>query len=91
MRHSGGVRAITVSDAENSRVLLQQEINLHQDARHDHRLHCVSLVATGIPCGQVARVFGAPPRSAASWVRGFDTQYLQKHYQIHVGGRQCQR
>jgi len=70
------MRAITVSDAENSRALLQQEINRHQDARYDHRLHCVSLVATGMPCEQVARVFGDSPRSVAGWVRRFDTRGL---------------
>jgi hypothetical protein len=71
-----GMRAITVSDAENSRALLQQEINRHQDARYDHRLHCVSLVATGMPCEQVARVFGDSPRSVAGWVRRFDARGL---------------
>ena len=70
------MRAITVSDAENSRALLQQEINRHQDARYDHRLHCVSLVTTGMPCEQVARVFGDSPRSVASWVRRFDPRGL---------------
>jgi transposase-like protein len=70
------MRAITVSDAENSRALLQQEINRHQDARYDHRLHCVSLVATGMPCEQVARVFGDSPRSVAGWVRRFDARGL---------------
>jgi transposase len=70
------MRPINVSDPENSRALLQQEINRHQDARYDHRLHCVSLVAAGIPCEQVALYFGDSPRSVVNWVRRFDRQGL---------------
>lgn len=70
------MRPISVADPENSRILLQQEINRHQDARYDHRLHCVSLVAAGIPCEQVALYFGDSPRSVVNWVRRFDRQGL---------------
>ncbi len=70
------MRPIGLSDPENSRALLQQEINRHQDARYDHRLHCVSLVAVGIPCEQVAQYFGDSPRSIVNWVRRFDRQGL---------------
>lgn len=66
------MRPITVMDPENSRALLHQEMNRHQDARYDHRLHCVSLVAAGIPCEQVAGYFGDSPRSVVNWVRRFD-------------------
>jgi transposase len=70
------MRPIRLSDPENSRALLQQEINRHQDARYDHRLHCVSLVAAGLPCEQVAGYFGDSPRSVVNWVRHFDRQGL---------------
>jgi transposase len=70
------MRAITLADPENSRLLLQQEINRHQDARYDHRLHAVSLVAAGWPCEQVAGVFGDSPRSVVNWVRRFDRHGL---------------
>ncbi len=74
--YSFDMRPISVSDSENSRALLQQEINRHQDARYDHRLHGVSLVAAGIPCEQVALYFGDSPRSVVNWVRRFDRQGL---------------
>ncbi|MEI6078444.1 MAG: helix-turn-helix domain-containing protein [Verrucomicrobiota bacterium] len=70
------MRPISVANPESSRALLQQEINRHQDARYDHRLHCVSLVASGIPCEQVALYFGDSPRSVVNWVRRFDRQGL---------------
>jgi transposase len=63
-------------DPENSRALLQQEINRHQDARYHHRLHSVSLVAAGVSCEQVATYFGDSPRSVVNWVRRFEHQGL---------------
>jgi transposase len=70
------MRPLTLADPENSQVLLQQEINRHQDARYDHRLHSVSLVAAGMPCEGVAALFGDSPRSVANWVRRFDRHGL---------------
>lgn len=70
------MRPITLSSPEDSRILLQQEINRHQDARYDHRLHCVSLVAAGMSCEQVALLFGDSPRSVVNWARRFDRHGL---------------
>ena len=70
------MRPLMLAAPENSQVLLQQEINRHQDARYDHRLHCVSLVAAGMACEQVAMLFGDSPRSVANWVHRFDRHGL---------------
>jgi transposase len=70
------MRPITLANPEYSRAVLQQEINRHQDARYDHRLHCVSLVASGVSCEKVALFFGDSPRSVVTWVRRFDRQGL---------------
>jgi transposase len=70
------MRPITLAHPEYSRAVLQQEINRHQDARYDHRLHCVSLVASGLSCEKVAVLFGDSPRSIVNWVRRFDQQGL---------------
>jgi transposase len=56
--------------------VLQPEINRHQDARYDHRLHCVLLVASGLSCQKVAGLFGDSPRTLINWVRRFDRQGL---------------
>ena len=66
------MRRITLADPENSQVLLQQEINRHQDVRYDHRVHGVSLIAAGMSCEQVSLLFGDSPRSVANWARRFD-------------------
>lgn len=70
------MRPITLANPEHSRAVLQQEINRHQDARYDHRLHCVSLVASGLPCEQVALFFGDSPRSVVNWARRFELRGL---------------
>ena len=66
------MRSLTLFSPEHSRAVLQQEINRHQDARYDHRLHGVLLVASGLSCEQVAKCFGDSPRTIANWVRRFE-------------------
>lgn len=70
------MRALTLSAPEHSRAVLQQEINRHQDARYDHRLHCVLLVASGLSCEETAGLFGDSPRTLVNWVRRFDMKGL---------------
>lgn len=70
------MRSITLPNPEHSRAVLQQEINRHQDARYDHRLHCVALVASGFSCEKVALFFGDSPRSVVNWTRRFDQRGL---------------
>jgi len=70
------MRPLTLSTPEHSRAVLQPEINRHQDARYDHRLHCVLLVASGMSCEQTAGLFGDSPRTLVNWVRRFDLKGL---------------
>jgi transposase len=71
-----GMRSIRLPNPEHSRAVLQQELNRHQDARYDHRLHCVSLVASGLSCQKIALFFGDSPRSVVNWARRFDQRGL---------------
>ena len=70
------MRPLTLASPEHSRAVLQQEINRHQDARYDHRLHSVLLVASGMSCERVAGIFGDSPRTLVNWVRRFDLKGL---------------
>ena len=70
------MRPLALSIPEYSRAVLQQEINRHQDARYDHRLHCVLLVASGMSCERIAGLFGDSPRTLINWVRRFDAKGL---------------
>jgi transposase len=70
------MRTVTVADAQNVALGLQDEIRRSQEARYDHRLHGVLLVAQGMNCSQVAELLGDSPRAVAYWVEKFEKQGL---------------
>lgn len=70
------MRALTIADSAAIIVGLQDEIRRSEDARYDHRLHGVLLVAQGMTCPEVARLLGDAPRSVEYWVRGFEQRGL---------------
>jgi len=51
---------------------LQDEIRRSEEARYDHRLHGVLLVAQGMTCPEVARWLGDSPRTVEYWVHAFE-------------------
>jgi len=53
---------------------LQDEIRRSQEARYDHRLHAVLLVAQGVTCPEVATLLGDAPRTVQYWVRRFEEE-----------------
>src|SRR3972149_10742702 len=55
---------------------LQDEIRRSDEARYDHRLHGVLLVAQGMTCPEVARLLGDAPRTVEYWVRRFEEEGL---------------
>jgi transposase len=50
---------------------LQDEIRRSEQARYDHRLHGVLLVAQGLTCPQVATLLGDAPRTVQYWIKRF--------------------
>jgi transposase len=66
------MRALTISNREEMIFALQDEIRRSPDARYDHRLHGVLLVAQGLSCRKAAEALGDSPRMVAYWVRRFD-------------------
>jgi hypothetical protein len=57
------MKIVTIDDAENVILGLQDEIRRSEESRYDHRLHGVLLVAHGMNCCQVADILGDAPRS----------------------------
>lgn len=53
---------------------LRDEIRQSAEARYQHRVHAVLLVAHGLNCSQVAALFGDSPRAVAYW---------RQRYQAH--------
>ena len=66
------MRPLRIADADTMVVCLQDEIRRSEEARYDHRLHGVLLVAQGMSCPHAARLLGDAPRSVAYWVQRFE-------------------
>jgi transposase len=65
------MRTLTIPDARTVILGLQDEIRRSQNARYDHRLHAILLVAEGFSARQVAQMMGDSPRTVAYWVNNF--------------------
>jgi transposase len=66
------MKPLTVPDKEEMILALQDEIRRSEQARYDHRLHGVLLVAEGLTCPAVAQLLGDAPRTVEYWVHRFD-------------------
>jgi len=66
------MKALTISDREEMILALQDEIRRSPDARYDHRLHGVLLVAEGMSCRKVAETLGDSHGTVANWVARFE-------------------
>lgn len=66
------MRPLTISDREEMILALQDEIRRSPEARYDHRLHGVLLVAQGMSCREAAETLGDAPRTVEYWVHRFE-------------------
>jgi transposase len=70
------MRPLTVPDAPMVVLALQDEIRRSEEARYDHRLHGVLLVAQGMNCCQAAAMLGDASRTVEYWIRAFQRDGL---------------
>jgi transposase len=70
------MRKLQIPDAETVVLALQDEIRRSEQARYDHRLHGLLLVAQGMSCREVAHLFGDAPRTIEYWVHRFEEEGL---------------
>jgi transposase len=70
------MKTTQISDAETVILILQDEIRRSYEARYDHRLHAILLVAQGMSCRKVAEILGDSPRTVAYWAKRFETEGL---------------
>ena len=70
------MKPLTIADSASIILGLQDEIRRSEEARYDHRLHGVLLVAQGMTCPEAARLLGDAPRSVQYWVRRFEERGL---------------
>ena len=81
------MKIVTIDDAENVILGLQDEIRRSEESRYDHRLHGVLLVAYGMNCCQVADLLGDAPRTVAYWVERFEEKGLGRLREGSRSGR----
>ena len=65
------MKKLIIPDSEMVVMALQDEIRRSSEARYDHRLHSVLLVAHGMNCWQVSEILGDAPRTIEYWVNRF--------------------
>lgn len=70
------MKQLTISEAKEVVMMLQDEIRRSRDARYDHRLHAILLVAQGMSCPEVAHLLGDGPRAVQMWVHQFEDKGL---------------
>jgi len=70
------MRKLQIPEADTVILGLQDEIRRSMEARYDHRLHEVLLVAQGMSCREVALLLGDAPRTVANWVHRFEQEGL---------------
>ncbi len=58
-------------------LILQDEIRRSEEAKYDHRLHAILLVANGMNCPQAATMLGDSERTVRYWVQQFNEEGLQ--------------
>ena len=70
------MKPLTIADAPEIVLGLQDEIRRSLDSRYDHRLHGILLVAQGMTCPEVGRLLGDAPRTVEYWVERFERSGL---------------
>ena len=83
------MKRIHISDAKAVVHILQDEIRRSYEARYDHRLHAVLMVAQGMSCRTVAGFLGDSPRTVAYWVNRFEAEGLSGLADADRPGRPC--
>ena len=66
------MRKLQISDADVMSIAIRQEIGRNYEARYDHRLHGVLLVAKGMSARQAALWLSESERTVQRWVNRFE-------------------
>ena len=66
------MKRLEIADSSQIILALHDEIRRNENARYDHRLHAVLLVAQGLSCREVSNLLGDSLRSIQNWVNTFE-------------------
>ena len=81
------MQKLYLKDREVMTIAIQNEIVRNPEARYDHRLHGVLMVANGMSCYEVAGMLGHSPRTIESWVNDFNDTGFSALYDRQRSGR----
>jgi len=84
------MKSLRIADAETMCLALQDEIRRSEEARYDHRLHGVLLVAQGVSCREAGRLLGDSPRTVQYWIHRFEQEGLSGLVEGERSGRPTQ-
>jgi transposase len=65
------MKKLVIKDADIMRIAIQQEIEISDNARYNHRLHGILMICNGYSCTDVAKLFGQNRRTIQEWVNRF--------------------
>ena len=66
------MRKLEIESPETAFLAIQEEIRRSDEAKYDHRLHGLLLVANGQSCRSAAGLLGEDPRTVQRWVRTYE-------------------
>jgi transposase len=81
------MRKLQIDDLGSMRIAIQQEIGRSEEARYDHRLHGLLLLATGHSCQQVAELLGEDDTTVQRWLHRFEQGGLRALHESERPGR----
>ena len=81
------MKKLTIKNAPAIILGLQDEMRRSKEARYDHRLHGVLLVAQGKSCGEVAQLLGDSTRTVQYWIHRFESEGLSGLVEDERSGR----
>lgn len=68
------MRRVTIKNVEEAKAIIQTEIHRTNEARLQHRLHCMLLICDGRTCAEVVALFGDSLRTVQYWVKSFNEE-----------------
>ncbi len=68
------MKPLKIKNAEIVAEQIRDEIQNSPEGRYFHRLHLVLLVARGMTCNMVAKLFGEPLRTVQRWAKELDEE-----------------
>ncbi len=66
------MRRVTINNPEEAKAIIKAEIHHTNEARLQHRLHCILLICDGKTCAEVVALFGDSIRTVQYWVERFN-------------------